>query len=95
MRRVVITGLGAVTPLGLGIFMGLKDAYCIFLTAILGAQLSWKRLIEGHSGIVSLRGRGATFAQQQCQVAGLVPRGRKEDGAWTASDWASRDVCGF
>lgn len=60
-----------------------------------GVHLSWKRLIAGHSGIVSLRGEGAAFAQQQCQVAGLVPRGRKENGAWTASEWGSRDVCGY
>lgn len=60
---------------------------------IQGVQRLWKRLIAGHSGIVSLRGEGSTFAQQQCQVAGLVPRGRKENGAWDVNEWASRDVC--
>ena len=62
---------------------------------IQGVPLLWKRLIAGHSGIVSLCKEGANFAQQQCQVAGLVPRGKKENGGWTASEWASRDVCGY
>ncbi|KAL8914492.1 MAG: hypothetical protein Q9171_000845 [Xanthocarpia ochracea] len=73
MRRVVVTGLGAVTPLGLGV------------------QRSWSRLVDGYCGVVSLEDRGHAFLQQQCQVAGLVPEGRKEDGAWRASDWLTRD----
>ncbi|KAL8855048.1 MAG: hypothetical protein Q9221_000245 [Calogaya cf. arnoldii] len=73
MRRVVVTGLGAVTPLGLGV------------------QRSWTRLIDGHCGVVSLKGRGNAFLQQQCQVAGLVPEGKKDDGEWTAHDWLTKD----
>ncbi|KAL8807805.1 MAG: hypothetical protein Q9182_000454 [Xanthomendoza sp. 2 TL-2023] len=73
MRRVVVTGLGAVTPLGLGV------------------KRSWNRLIDGHCGVVSLKVRGDAFLQQQCQVAGLVPQGEKKDGAWSASEWLSRD----
>ncbi|KAI4188720.1 MAG: hypothetical protein L6R41_001959 [Letrouitia leprolyta] len=73
MRRVVVTGLGAVTPLGLGV------------------QRSWNRLLDGHCGIISLNGKGDAFSQQQCQVAGLVPEGKKEDGAWRASEWIARD----
>ncbi|KAL2040399.1 hypothetical protein N7G274_006842 [Stereocaulon virgatum] len=73
MQRVVVTGLGAVTPLGLGV------------------QRSWKRLIDGHCGVVSLKGRGKIFEQQQCRVAGLIPQGKGEDGAWTASEWLSSD----
>ncbi|KAL8775374.1 MAG: hypothetical protein Q9209_000382 [Squamulea sp. 1 TL-2023] len=73
MRRVVVTGLGAITPLGIGV------------------QRSWTRLVDGHCRVVSLKERGETFLQQQCQVAGLVPQGNKKDGAWRASDWLTRD----
>lgn len=73
MRRVVVTGLGAVTPLGLGV------------------ARSWKRLLDGCCGVVSLRDQGTAFAQQQCQVAGLVPNGKKEDGGWTVGEWTSKD----
>lgn len=74
MQRVVVTGLGAVTPLGLG------------------AQRSWKRLLDGQCGIVSLAARGKAHEQQECQVAALVPQGKKEDGGWTAAEWLSGDV---
>jgi len=54
----------------------------------------WKRLVDGKSGVVSLKdarcNRG--FDQLQCQVAGLVPRGKKEGGGWDASEWLSGDV---
>ncbi|KAK0511660.1 hypothetical protein JMJ35_006233 [Cladonia borealis] len=73
MQRVVVTGLGAVTPLGIGV------------------QRTWKRLVDGHCGVVSLKDKGKTFEQQQCQVAGLVPEGKKEDGGWTVSEWLSGD----
>ncbi|MCJ1426768.1 Mitochondrial beta-keto-acyl synthase, partial [Sticta canariensis] len=73
MRRVVVTGLGAVTPLGLGV------------------ARSWKRLIDACCGIVSLRDQGAAFTQQQCQVAGLVPSGKKEHGGWTVEEWMSKE----
>ncbi|KAL8999098.1 MAG: hypothetical protein Q9169_001986 [Polycauliona sp. 2 TL-2023] len=73
MRRVVVTGLGAITPLGLGV------------------QRSWTRLLDGHCGVVSLKDRGDAFLQQQSQVAGLVPAGKKEDGAWRPSDWLTQD----
>lgn len=57
-----------------------------------GAQRSWKRLLDGECGIVSLAGRSKAHSQQQCQVAGLVPRGKKEDGGWTPGEWLSGDV---
>ena len=59
-----------------------------------GAQRSWKRLVDSQCGIVSLAGssRSEAHAQQQCQVAGLVPRGKKEDGGWTAGEWLGGDV---
>ena len=61
---------------------------------MLGAQLSWKRLLDGQCGIVSLAGRTKAHALQQCQVqvAGLIPRGKKEHGGWTAAEWLSGDV---
>lgn len=62
------------------------------LTLYTGAQRSWNHLIDGKCGIVSLRDRGAEFQQQQCQVAGLVPKGRKEDGGWNVDDWLDRTV---
>ncbi|KAF2431751.1 ketoacyl synthase domain-containing protein [Tothia fuscella] len=68
MRRVVVTGLGAVTPLGLG------------------ARLSWKRLIEGQSGVRSLRDR-KIFDKLPSQIAGTVPLGLKEHGGWNAKEW--------
>ncbi|KAJ5150866.1 uncharacterized protein N7482_010118 [Penicillium canariense] len=72
MRRVVVTGLGAVTPLGVGV------------------RRTWKRLLEGHCGIVNVTERDARFKEVPCQIAAVVPRGKKEDGAWTASEWLSR-----
>lgn len=58
----------------------------------IGAQRSWKRLLDGQSGIVSLAARSKAHEQQQCKVAGLVPHGKKEDGGWTAGEWLSGDV---
>ncbi|KAJ6189061.1 Thiolase-like subgroup [Penicillium mononematosum] len=72
MRRVVVTGLGAVTPLGVGI------------------RRTWKRLLDGHCGVVNVKDRDARYAEQPCQVAAVVPQGSRENGGWTASEWLSR-----
>lgn len=91
MQRVVVTGLGAVTPLGLGEWT--KDSSFENCTLNdLGAQRSWTRLLDSQCGIVSLASRGKAHTQQQCQVAGLVPHGKKEHGGWTAAEWLSDDV---
>ncbi|PGH35628.1 beta-ketoacyl-acyl-carrier-protein synthase II [[Emmonsia] crescens] len=74
MRRVVVTGLGAVSPLGIG------------------ARRTWKRLLDGHCGIVSVKDRDPRYADLPCQIAALVPQGPKSDGGWTGSDWLSRDT---
>ncbi|KAI1909051.1 Mitochondrial beta-keto-acyl synthase [Ophidiomyces ophidiicola] len=73
MRRVVVTGLGAVTPLGTGV------------------RHTWKRLLDGQCGIVSVKDRHPGFAEIPCQVAAVVPRGPKQFGGWTSSEWVTRD----
>ncbi|KAH3908061.1 hypothetical protein HBI56_149850 [Parastagonospora nodorum] len=69
MRRVVVTGLGLVTPLGIGV------------------RRIWKRLIEGHCGIVSIKDRSLDFAKLPSQIAALVPEGSKEHGKWNAKEY--------
>ena len=71
MRRVVVTGLGAITPLGVGV------------------RRSWKRLLEGHSGIINVV---AIEPQSQWKgltstVAGIVPTSGSGAGVWRPSDW--------
>jgi 3-oxoacyl-[acyl-carrier-protein] synthase II len=74
MRRVVVTGLGAITPLGVGIrrtWTRLLAGDCgIVSVANLEPSARWKELPS--------------------TVAGIVPHGRKEDGRWQASDWLEK-----
>ncbi|KAJ0417025.1 thiolase-like protein [Aspergillus carlsbadensis] len=72
MRRVVVTGLGAVTPLGVGV------------------RRTWKRLLDGHCGIVNVRDRDARFADLPAQIAAIVPEGLRAEGGWTASEWLGK-----
>jgi len=71
MRRVVVTGLGAITPLGVGIrrtWSRLLASECgIVSTSHLEPSTRWRELPS--------------------QVAGIVPMGSKEEGKWQASDW--------
>ena len=85
----MVTGLGAVTPLSLG--LSILRLLCSRLMD-LGVRRSWKRLIDGECGIKSLSDRGSAFEKLQCQVAGVVPQGSKDEGAWTPSEWLTRDV---
>jgi 3-oxoacyl-[acyl-carrier-protein] synthase II len=74
MRRVVVTGLGAITPLGVGIrrtWARLLASECgIVSVADLEPAARWKELPS--------------------TVAGVVPSGNKDDGGWKASDWLLR-----
>jgi 3-oxoacyl-[acyl-carrier-protein] synthase II len=74
MRRVVVTGLGAITPLGVGI------------------RRTWTRLLASESGIVSVANfePAARWRELPSTVAGIVPRGSKNDGKWQASDWLEK-----
>jgi 3-oxoacyl-[acyl-carrier-protein] synthase II len=71
MRRVVVTGLGAITPLGVGIrrtWSRLLASECgIVSVAHLEPAARWKELPS--------------------KVAGLVPEGNKDKGQWQASEW--------
>ena len=40
-----------------------------------------------------MRDRGTGFEKLPCQIAAVVPEGRREDGGWVAREWLSRDVC--
>jgi 3-oxoacyl-[acyl-carrier-protein] synthase II len=74
MRRVVVTGLGAVTPLGVGIrrtWDRLLAGDCgIVSVAHLEPSSRWKELPSS--------------------VAGIVPAGSKAEGGWQASDWLEK-----
>ena len=74
MRRVVVTGLGAVTPLGVGIRQTwsrlLASESGIVSVANLEPSTRWRELPS--------------------TVAGIVPQGSKEEGKWQASDWLGR-----
>ena len=74
MRRVVVTGLGAVTPLGVG-STTVSISYRTYLRES-GARRTWKRLLDARSGIISLQTPGVynhDITQHKCHVAGLVP----------------------
>lgn len=66
-RRVVVTGIGVVSPLGVG------------------ADLTWKKLIAGESGIGKITHFDAS--NQPAQVAGQVPLGSLSEGKWDPTDW--------
>ncbi|KAL6150372.1 Mitochondrial beta-keto-acyl synthase [Exserohilum turcicum] len=54
-----------------------------------GVRQTWKRLIDGHCGVVSIKDRSPEFALLPSQVAGLVPEGSKDAGKWNSKDHLS------
>ncbi|MEM7072660.1 MAG: beta-ketoacyl-ACP synthase II [Pseudomonadota bacterium] len=69
MRRVVVTGMGIVCPLGLGL------------------EHVWQRLLQGCSGLSSLRGFDSSSIASK--VAGHVPEGDATDGAFDLDAWVT------
>jgi 3-oxoacyl-[acyl-carrier-protein] synthase II len=67
MRRVVVTGLGLLTPLGCGV------------------ETTWKRLIEGKSGI--RRVEKFDVSDLPSKIAGVIPQGDGTDGTFNADQW--------
>ena len=67
MRRVVITGMGLVSPMGIGV------------------EPSWKRLVEGESGIGPIE--SFDVSDLPCRIAAHLPAGSREDGRWDPEDW--------
>ncbi len=67
MRRVVVTGLGVVSPLGCGV------------------ETNWRRLAAGEHGFRRID----TFEVNDlaCQIAAMVPRGDRSNGAFNPDDW--------
>lgn len=74
MRRVVVTGLGAITPLGVGVRRTwnrlLAGDSGIVSTAKFGPSPQWRELPS--------------------TVAGIVPEGSKGEGKWQVSDWLNK-----
>lgn len=74
MRRVVVTGLGAVTPLGIGA----RHTW----NRLLGSH-------NGIVSVSILQPR-SQWAELPSRVAGLVPTGSASEGKWQASDWIGK-----
>ncbi|KAN0095298.1 3-oxoacyl-synth [Hyaloscypha variabilis] len=74
MRRVVVTGLGAITPLGVGVRHTWKR-----LLASEGGLVSVAHLEPA-----------PRWRELPSTVAGIVPPGSKADGKWQASDWLDK-----
>ena len=93
-RRVVVTGLGLVTPLATGV------------------KISWKKLINSESGIISLKSNPppnsknenismnlpyyekekGVFNELSSTIAGVVKPGKYEDGGFDPKEWLDRGV---
>lgn len=74
MRRVVVTGLGAITPLGVGIRQTWKR--------LLASE-------SGISSIAK-REPSTQWRELPSTVAGIVPEGGKDEGKWQASEWLQK-----
>ncbi|CBX97247.1 similar to 3-oxoacyl-(acyl-carrier-protein) synthase [Plenodomus lingam JN3] len=85
MRRVVVTGLGLVSPLGLGA-TNLSRVQILLNSLPAGVRRTWSRLINGECGVVSIKDRSPELALLPSQVAALVPEGSRDDGKWNVKD---------
>jgi 3-oxoacyl-[acyl-carrier-protein] synthase II len=74
MRRVVVTGLGAITPLGVGIRHTWKR--------LLASE-------SGLASVTHLE-PAPRWRELPSTVAGIVPQGSKAEGKWQASDWLEK-----
>jgi hypothetical protein len=59
----------------------------LFANTISGVRRTWKSLIEGRCGIVSVKDRSPIFATLPSQIAAIVPEGSREDGKWNAKEY--------
>lgn len=73
MRRVVVTGLGAITPLGVGI----RQTW----TRLLASECGIVSLANFEPA--------ARWRELPSTIAGVVPSGKADDGGWQVSDWMS------
>ena len=71
MRRVVVTGLGAITPLGVGI----RRSWTRLLAGHSGIVS------------VKDRKPADRWGELTSTVAGIVPEGKAAEGGWHASEW--------
>ncbi|RAR13036.1 high affinity nickel transport protein nic1 [Stemphylium lycopersici] len=54
-----------------------------------GVRQTWRRLIDGHCGITSIKDRSPEFALLPSQVAGIIPGGTKNDAKWDPKEHLS------
>ncbi len=66
-RRVVVTGMGIASPLGLGV------------------EHTWRRLLDGRSGIAAIRAFDPS--DLPATIAGEVPAGVRETGGLSLAEW--------
>ena len=81
MRRVVVTGLGAITPLGVGI----RQTWRRLLASECGI-VHTSTIPSSSSSLSSTN----DFSNIPSKVAGIVPLGSKNEGKWTASEWMAK-----
>ncbi len=74
MRRVVVTGLGAITPLGVGI----RRTW----TRLLASECGIVSVADFEPA--------ARWRELPSKVAGVVPEGSRDEGKWQASDWLEK-----